>query len=63
VTLGTEVVDLVGSDLMQVPDERGRVGEVRVVEGEAGGRLAGVPAEVVDSIRPVVKELERRMSP
>ena len=48
VALGAQVVDLVRLDLMQVPDQRRRVGQVSVVQEEPGARFVRVVVEVVD---------------
>ena len=55
VTLGAEVVDLVGLDLLNDADQVGRIGEIAVVEDEAGQGAAdvdlmGVLVEVIDAI-------------
>ena len=54
-TLGAEVVDLVGLDLLNDADQVGRIGEIAVVEDEASGGAAevdlmGVLVEVIDAI-------------
>jgi len=50
VGLGTEVVDFAGLDGFEDAAEGGAVGEVAVVEVEAGGGVVGVLVEVVDAI-------------
>ena len=63
-TLGTEVVDLIGLHLLDDPDQVGAVSEVAVVEGELWGLalltpLMRVLVEVIDPAG-VVCEAGRR---
>ena len=47
--LGTEVVNLIGLHLLDDPDQVGAVGEVAVVQHQAGIRFMGVLVKVVPS--------------
>ena len=47
--LGAEVVDLVGLDLLDDVDERRAVGQIAVVEDEAGMGVVRILVEVVDA--------------
>ena len=49
VALGTQVVDLVGLDRVEVAHERGGIGQVGVVEMEPGAGGMGVRVEVLDA--------------
>ena len=51
VALRAEVVDLVGLELVEQLDQRGRVGQVAVVEEEPDALLVRVVVEVVDAVR------------
>ena len=49
VALGGEVVDLVGSDLLDQPDQAGGIGEIAVVQKEPGVGLVRILVEVIDA--------------
>jgi hypothetical protein len=51
VTLGGEVVDLFGPDIVDEVGELARIGQIPVMEKEAGLRIVRVPIDVLDAIR------------